>query len=147
MTPAPVAPQTRPIREPLSVAQRLQRLHLDKQNDFTGFGTRSDPVVLNDSTYGDASAPPMFSSVSAAPPPGFRFRSTHGVPYLKRAGRGDRSAPNPAVDIKTLLSNIRPDEEIKVDEDATIPGLAPHIRLMKHQLVSLSSPRLNRRWD
>jgi hypothetical protein len=154
ITPAPVVPQTRPIRKPLSVAQRLQGLHLGKQNDFTGWGTRSDPVVLNEPTYGDASArrnfslPPLLSPISAAPPPGFRFRSRHGLPYLKRARRGDRSAPNlTAVDIKSLLSNIRPDEEIKVDQDATIPGLAPHIRLMRHQLVSPSSFRFNRRWD
>ena len=42
---------------------------------------------------------------------------------------------NPSADeIKELLANIRPDEEIKTeDKDAIVPGLAPNMRLMKHQ--------------
>jgi len=49
-------------------------------------------------------------------------------------------APNPSVDeIKELLANIRPDEDIKVeDKDAIIPGLAGHMRLMKHQQMGLA---------
>ena len=48
---------------------------------------------------------------------------------------------NPSsVEIKELLSNIRPDEDIKLeDKDAIIPGLAKHMRLMKHQQVFSSS--------
>jgi len=42
---------------------------------------------------------------------------------------------NPSADeIKELLANIRPDEEIKTeDKDAIVPGLARNMRLMKHQ--------------
>jgi len=42
---------------------------------------------------------------------------------------------NPSTDeIKELLANIRPDEEIKTeDKDAIVPGLARNMRLMKHQ--------------
>ena len=39
-------------------------------------------------------------------------------------------------EIKDLLSNIRPDEDIKVeDKDAIIEGMALQMRLMKHQQV------------
>jgi len=78
------------------------------------------------------SLPRFFPPISA---PGFRFRSRNDLLYLKRARGGERSAPKlTAVDIKTLLST---DEEIKVDQDAAILGLAPNIRLIKHQPSSL----------
>jgi len=52
----------------------------------------------------------------------------------------DWTVPGPSTEeIKDLLSNIRPDEDIKVeDKDAIIDGMAPQMRLMKHQQVFLS---------
>ena len=49
----------------------------------------------------------------------------------------DWNVPGPSTEeIKDLLSNIRPDEDIKVeDKDAIIEGMAPQMRLMKHQQV------------
>ena len=49
----------------------------------------------------------------------------------------DWNVPGPSTEeIKDLLSNIRPDEDIKVeDKDAIIDGMAPQMRLMKHQQV------------
>ena len=49
----------------------------------------------------------------------------------------DWNVPGPSTEeIKDLLSNIRPDEEIKVeDKDAILDGMAPQMRLMKHQQV------------
>ena len=51
----------------------------------------------------------------------------------------DWNVPGPSTEeIKDLLSNIRPDEEIKVeDKDAILDGMAPQMRLMKHQQVPL----------
>jgi hypothetical protein len=57
---------------------------------------------------------------------------------------------NPSAnEIKDLLANIRPDEDIKVeDKDSIIQGLARHMRLMKHQQVTLSrNPYLTSRKD
>jgi hypothetical protein len=73
--------------------------------------------------------------------------TTYPNPFTAKAVRDpaaylpnyDYSVPNPSSEeIKDLLANIRPDEDIKVeDKDAIIPGLAPHMRLMKHQQVVL----------
>ena len=62
------------------------------------------------------------------------------VPNFAFRGVGwDHPVPSPSADeIKELLLNIRPDEDIKVeDKDAFVPGLATHMRLMKHQQVVL----------
>jgi hypothetical protein len=56
---------------------------------------------------------------------------------------GDYSVPAPdAKEIEELLSNIRPDEDIEVDKDAVIPGLASQVRLMKHQQAGHFSTQL-----
>jgi SNF2 family DNA or RNA helicase len=71
----------------------------------------------------------------------FASQSTSYDParYLSRIPY-DYPVPNPSADeIKDLLANIRPDEDIKVeDTDAIIPGLAEHMRLMKHQQMGLA---------
>ena len=79
------------------------------------------------------------------PVPGFPFQAPKIVDpasYLSNISPPvyDHGMPPLTSDeIKDLLANIRPDEDIKVeDKDAIIPGLAKHMRLMKHQQMGLA---------
>ena len=42
------------------------------------------------------------------------------------------------VSLKEMLTNIRPDEDVHDDDDAHIPGMAPQVCLMKHQIKGVS---------
>lgn len=65
-------------------------------------------------------------------PPAFPAPLAQNAPYDQYYG-----APS-SDEIKELLANIRPDEEIEVeDKDAIVAGLAKNTRLMKHQQVRL----------
>jgi hypothetical protein len=65
-------------------------------------------------------------------PPTFPTPLPQNAPYDQYYG-----APS-SDEIKELLANIRPDEEIEVeDKDAIVAGLAKNTRLMKHQQVGL----------
>ena len=139
-------------------AHRIQQLHrgLPYMQTGIGTGTSSNPINIIDSppqTRNPQSNThiPTFSlpqSLSALNngwpvniPNPFAGPSTSNDPaqYLSRIAY-DYAVPNPSADeIKELLSNIRPDEEIKVeDKDAIIPGMAGHMRLMKHQQMGLA---------
>jgi hypothetical protein len=127
-------------RQPLSAAQTFQGSELGMTNGFTRFGTPSSPFTLN---YPTSQAglprgnmlPPLVTPLFATGQ--YPFGSGRGVQYIGNPRPSDYSAPVPdAKEIKELLSNIRPDEYIEVDKDAVIPGLAPHVRLMKHQQAS-----------
>lgn len=139
-------------------AHRLQRQQMAMSyTPFgTGIGTSSNPISLDDSppqtrTLQSNTHIPNFSlpqsmaalnngwPVNLTNP--FSSQSTTNDPalYLTRIPH-DYPVPNPSADeIKELLANIRPDEDIKVeDKDAIIPGLAPQMRLMKHQQMGLA---------
>jgi hypothetical protein len=92
-----------------------------------GFPPNSNPYLLN----------------NGWPVPGAPYgRATGPASYLPNIVTPlyDYNVPAPSNDeIKELLSNIRPDEEIKIeDKDAIIPGMAKHMRLMKHQQMGVA---------
>jgi hypothetical protein len=150
-------------RELMLQHQQQQQQWLSQQqqingpsSNFSGFGTSSNPIALDDDsvpvlqnytqvpTYGIPHAPlvnnPFLNNGwSAQQNPFTQSPSVKIEPpqYLNRVPAYDYPVPNPSQDdIKELLANIRPDEDIKVeDTDAIIPGLASHMRLMKHQQV------------
>lgn len=96
-------------------------------------GTSSNPIDLD---------PPHSSP--ALETHTFQSRHTHEIPSPSQS----TSTPNPPIpdhegpeqsadEIKDLLSNIRPDEDIKVENrNPIIEGLAKDTKLMKHQLVA-----------
>ena len=129
------------------------------QASFVGLGTSSNPIDLENPsrTTGPSTYRPSYqsfralaSSIGSAllnkgwPVPGQTPQSNQTfdpASYLNITPSAyDYTVPAPSTEeIKELLSNIRPDEEIKVeDEDAIIPGLAKHMRLMKHQQMGLA---------
>jgi hypothetical protein len=139
-------------------ARRIQQLHrgLPYMQTGIGSGTSSNPINIIDSPpqtrnpQSNTHIPTFSLPQSLAPlnngwpvniPNPFAGPSTSNDPaqYLSRIAY-DYAVPNPSADeIKELLSNIRPDEEIKVeDKDAIIPGMAGHMRLMKHQQMGLA---------
>ena len=119
---------------------------------FSGTGTSSSPITLGDSLpqskpqtnslFANITLPSSIPVVNNGWPSS--YPNMHGSQANDPAGylrhihyQHDYSYTNPTSDeIKDLLANIRPDEEFKVeDKDAIIPGLAKHMRLMKHQQV------------
>jgi hypothetical protein len=133
-------------RQPFSLAQTFQGSEVGMRNGFIHFGTPSSPLALN---YPTSQAglprgnmfPPLVTPPFATSQ--YPFGSGHGAQYIGNPPPSDYSAPVPdAKEIKELLSNIRPDEDIDVDKDAVVPGLAPHVRLMKHQQASHFSTHL-----
>jgi hypothetical protein len=135
-----------PARQPLSPGQTLQGLGFGMMNGFTRYGTPSSPVVLDDRTSQAGSTRRHIFSPLLTPPIATRqypFGSVPGDRHIWDPRPGDYSVPAPdAKEIKELLSNIRPDDDIEMDKDAVIPGLASHVRLMKHQQASHFSIRL-----
>jgi hypothetical protein len=130
----------------IQLGHRLRGLNLDRSNTFIGSGTRSDPLVINEQPPKPASTqshlfPPLQTSTTGL----FSDFLFGDQQLLHRIGRSDPLAPNLTADgIRNLVSNIRPDEDIHVNQDANIGGLAPQVRLMKHQLVTT---QVNCRWD
>jgi hypothetical protein len=131
-----------------------QQLNRTSSNS-SGFGTSSNPIALDDDTVPVLQNHTQFPSfgIPRAPLINNPFLNNGWTPqpnpfapsmpikmdpsqYLNRVPY-DYPVPNPSQDdIKELLANIRPDEDIKIeDTDAIIPGLASHMRLMKHQQV------------
>lgn len=135
-----------PARQPWPLAQTLQGLDLGMRNGFARYGTPSNPIVLNDTT--SQAGPPRRNIFFPLPAPPivtgqYPFGSVRGDQYIWNPRPADYSVPAPdAKEIKELLSNIRPDEDIEVDREAVIPGLAWHIRLMKHQQAGHFSTKL-----
>ena len=134
--------------------QAMQRAQMREQYMKAGSGTSSDPINLGDSPPETRSSTPQiqtFSPVSLPtvmnngwpvpfPNPFAKKQAAYDpAQYLSRVPY-DYPIPNPSADdIKELLANIRPEEDIKVeDNDAVIPGLSGHMRLMKHQQMGLA---------
>lgn len=162
---SPVDPDNgRRLRE-FMLQQQQQQQHLNwvanrqqlngTSSNSSGFGTSSNPIALDDDTVPVLQNHTQFPSfgIPRAPLVNNPFLNNGWTPqpnpfappmpikmdpsqYLNRVPY-NYAVPNPSQDeIKELLANIRPDEDIKIeDTDAIIPGLASHMRLMKHQQV------------
>jgi hypothetical protein len=122
---------------------------------YTGFGTPSNPIDVTDSppqqrVLQTNTMIPNFTLPGGPlnngwPTPLNPFagpsssKPVDPAQYLSRLPY-DYNVPNPSQDeIKELLANIRPDEDIKLeDKDAIVSGLAPNMRLMKHQQMGLA---------
>jgi hypothetical protein len=131
-------------------------------------GSASNPLTINDS-------PPLQKTIQQLPTPPGAWPMTSLPPLLAQQlfrlqnHTSQTGYPNPLIqpgavpnyptydyhfgnpsseEIKELLANIRPDEEIETDDkDAIVPGLAKNMRLMKHQQVSSPvSSTFNDRW-
>lgn len=100
----------------------------------TNYSTPASALALVKSYLNNGLVVPNHNAVAQkmGPAPGsVPYQSNYPQPY---SDTGISSAK----EIKDLLSNIRPDEDIKVeDQDAIFPGLAQHMRLMKHQQAVL----------
>lgn len=154
-------------RQQLSEPQRMRQQQIQRQQQLlqirylqqlstsvnsNGVGTSSNPINLGDS-------PPLVRTPQIPSFPSFPFPqpnppvlnggwpASYSNPFAAQAVKDpaayitqyDYSGSTPSSEeIKDLLANIRPDEDIKVeDKDAIIPGLARQMRLMKHQQVVL----------
>jgi hypothetical protein len=143
----------------VAMIQRQRQLLQQRQNQArfqpwsnqgynSGVGTSSNPINLGDSPL--VQTPPIHFPLPNLPqltPPVLNggWPTGYQNPFASQPARDpahylqsyDYPVPNPsAEEIKDLLANIRPDEDIKVeDKDAIIPGMASHMRLMKHQQV------------
>jgi hypothetical protein len=164
LQPNPNQPQqdrTLPYLQQIAMIQRQQLLQQQRQNQApfqtwpnqgynSGVGTSSNPINLGDSPL--VQTPPISFPLPNLPqltPPVLNggWPTGYQNPFTSQPARipahylpsYDFPVPNPsAEEIKDLLANIRPDEDIKVeDKDAIIAGMAPHMRLMKHQQVVL----------
>ena len=139
----PWAPQPQKQQQPPSYSMSF---------GFSGTGTTSSPIIVDDSLpqskplinslFPPITLPSSIPLVNSGWPT--KYPNPHGLQVNDPTGflrhmhhQRDHSYGNPTSDeIKDLLANIRPDEEFKVeDKDAIIPGLAKHMRLMKHQQV------------
>ena len=133
--------------------QQQQQSGYSMSSGFSGTGTSFSPIKLGDSPpqsrfpqtnslFPHITLPPSIPIVNNGWPTSYPnlngSQANDPVGYLRHIHhQRDYSYANPTTDeIKDLLANIRPDEEFKVeDKDAIIPGLAKHMRLMKHQQV------------
>src|SRR5436305_3541833 len=145
----PTAPL--PARQTSTTAARLQGSQRAIGSPFTGFRNLSNPTKLNDPTAGpfrrNVFVPSASSTISSDRSTEYLFGQGPREQYFEDAAQGDYAVPGLAAEeIKDLLSNIRPDEDIKLDDDVVIPGLAPHVRLMKHQQAGLFLSRLTFSW-
>jgi len=119
---------------------------------FNGAGTSSNPINLGDSppqqrpvqtntTIPNINLPNNVPLLNNGWPTQYPhpFPSNDPATYLRNIGQHNYSQGNPSSEeLKELLANIRPDEDIKVeDKDAIVPGFAGHMRLLKHQQVSI----------
>ena len=141
-------------------ANQFQWPQVQNQASFIGQGTSSSPITL-DSPQATRQFmwPPQRNPLSPSVPgtvpngnllnngwpfPGQQFprpaQNIDPASYLPNLPVFDYNVPAPSTEeIKDLLSNIRPDEEIKIeDKDAIIPGLAKNMRLMKHQQMGVA---------
>jgi hypothetical protein len=147
------------LQRPSGLGQpRMQISQLPTSVNTAGsvIGTSSNPINLSDSSplAGQAQLKVNVPSLSTPTPlvnngrPASYQSPAHSqlalgynLPLLNRNVRpyNDRVPPPSVQDINELLSNIQPDEAIKVeDKYAIVPGLAPRMRLMKHQQVHSS---------
>jgi hypothetical protein len=125
-------------------ASSLREPQVDKNhrvNRFNDVSRWQSQLTANPSTIGTSSNPIYLVDSPPPSPPSQRHpsRSIHD--------ENPTSTPNPAIpghefdgksaeEIEDLLSNIRPDEDIKVEnENGIIPGLAENTKLMRHQQV------------
>jgi hypothetical protein len=131
------------------------RQHTNMASAYPGFGTPSNPIDVSDSppqqrVLQTNTMIPNFSFLGGPPNNGWptplnpfagpsSSKPVDPAQYLSRIPY-DYNVPNPSQDeIKELLANIRPDEDIKLeDKDAIVAGLAPNMRLMKHQQMGLA---------
>ena len=150
--------QSLPFLQQMSLIQRQQQILQQRQSQAhfppwgihaynSGVGTSSNPISIGDSP--PLIRTPPIPSLPQLTPPVLNGGWPTGFPnpFTSQPARDpshylqsyDYHVPNPsAEEIKDLLANIRPDEDIKVeDKDAIIAGMAPHMRLMKHQQVVL----------
>ena len=150
--------QALPFYQQMSLLQRQQQILQQRENQAhfqpwekqgynSGIGTSSNPISLGDSPP-LVRTPPIPHLPQLTPPVlNGGWPTGYPNPFTSQPARDpshylqsyDYPVPNPsAEEIKDLLANIRPDEDIKVeDKDAIIAGMAPHMRLMKHQQVVL----------
>lgn len=151
-------------------AQMQQQAQLQRQAQaarngmsyvFNAAGTSSNPInvdsppqsrPLQTNTYiPNVNLPGAIPLINNGWPSTYQNRSApnDAAGYLRSISQHDYTYGNPSSDeIKELLANIRPDEDIKVeDKDAIIPGFARHMRLMKHQQVCVFCCIANFRWD
>jgi hypothetical protein len=140
--------------------ERLARLELVRQQRYNAnlqhAGTSSNPISVDDFPphFPVPKRNPFLPTPSVQTPPLLNngWSASYQLPSQRPAAQTivqsqpsymypsyDWNVPGPSTEeIKDLLSNIRPDEEIKVeDKDAILDGMAPQMRLMKHQQVPL----------
>ena len=123
------------------VGEAWKHLYQGTPSPRAGQGTSSSPINLDSSPTRYAPPVPLLNNGWQAAYPGpirnpYNFPQPPQIPMMRMPAY-DMPVPSLTNDeLKDLLQNIRPDEEIKVeDPDSHIPGLSRRLRLMKHQRV------------
>jgi len=143
VTPATYMQQSMDIARQIGqhVGEAWKNLYQGTNSPRAGQGTSSSPVNLDSSPPRYATPVPLLNNGWQAAYPGpignpYNFPQPPQIPIIRMPAY-DMPVPSLTNDeLKDLLQNIRPDEEIKVeDPDSHIPGLSRRLRLMKHQRV------------